>query len=64
MATLRHRRQKTKESRDCSEMEAVKPPVDIKTVCQRLDVAEGGGEVVVGGGNVVPLGDFSGAGEE
>lgn len=55
VATLRHRRQKIKDSRDCSEIEAVKPPVDIKTVCHRLEVAEGGGEVAVGGGNDVPL---------
>jgi len=36
-------------------MEAVRPPVEIRTVCHRLEVAEGGGEgeAVAGGGSAV-----------
>jgi len=46
-------------------METVKPPVDMRTVCHRLEVAECGGVGEVAGcGNVVALGDFSGAGDE
>jgi len=62
VAILRYRRQKMSEVRDCSEMEAVRPPVEMRTVCHRLEVADGGGEgavVVAGGGKVVVLGDFS-----
>ena len=59
MATRRHRRQNINEARDCSEIDAVKPPVEIRTVCQRL---EAGGEDADGGGNVLPLGDFSDGG--
>ena len=59
MATRRHRRQNINEARDCSEIDAVKPPVEIRTVCQRLDAS---GEDDECSGNVVPLGDFSDGG--
>ena len=61
VATLNHRRQNISEARDCSEIEAVRPPVDIKTFCHRLAADEA--DEVVGGGNVpIPFGDFSGVG--
>jgi hypothetical protein len=56
VATRRHRRQNTREARDCSEIDAVKPPVEIRTVCQRLEL---GGDEVEGAGCVPLAGDFS-----
>jgi hypothetical protein len=55
VANLKQRRQNIKDWRDCSDIEAVKPPVDMRTVCQRLD--GGGGEVDSGNDS---FGDFSG----
>jgi hypothetical protein len=37
-------------------METVKPPVEIRTFCHRLDA---GGDDTDGGGNVLVPGDFS-----
>jgi hypothetical protein len=47
--------------RDCSDIDAVRPPVEMRTVCHRLEDADGGGEgaVVAGAGKAVVLGDFS-----
>ena len=59
MATRRHRRQNIREARDCSEIEAVNPPVEIRTFCHRLDA---GGDDSDGGGNVLVPGDFSDGG--
>ena len=56
VATRRHRRQNIRDARDCSEIEAVRPPVEMRTFCHRLDA---GGDDTDGGGNVLVPGDFS-----
>ena len=58
VATRRNRKQYINEARDCSEIEAVSPPVDMSTVCQRLAAV---GDTVRGGGGGL-VGDFSDGG--
>lgn len=56
VATRRHRRQNISEARDCSDIDAVKPPVEMRTVCHRLE------GVVIGeveDPDNVPFGAFS-----
>jgi hypothetical protein len=55
VANLKQRRQNIRDWSDCSDMEAVRPPVDISTFCHRL---EAGGEDVDSGND--SFGDFSG----
>jgi hypothetical protein len=54
VANLKQRRQNIKDWRDCSDMEAVRPPVEISTFCHRL---EADGDVDSGNDS---FGDFSG----
>ena len=60
VAMRKQRKQNTRESSDCSDIDAVKPPVETRTSCQRLEEGVVGVPVVFGEiGDVNPLTDFS-----